>query len=84
MRFALMKGTTMKNLNWLEMLNRLYLVVWIAAGSVMTSVAVVISLENGRNLLEAVGIFVAAWTVPPILRAVVRWVYAGLQTKKTG
>jgi hypothetical protein len=50
----------------------------------MTSVAVVISLENGRNLLEAVAIFVAAWAVPPILRAVVRWVYAGLQTKKTG
>lgn len=74
----------MKNLNWLEMMNRLYLVVWIAAGSVMTSVAVVISLENGRNLLEAVAIFVAAWTVPPILRAVVHWVYAGLQTKKTG
>ena len=99
----------MKDLNWLEMLNRLYIVAWvifaIAAtisgylagfGEIKPEPAIEIGpsgviapqatpFDWGSVPMNAgilVGSLAYGIIVPYILRSVVRWVYAGLKSKK--
>ncbi len=70
----------MKDLNWLELINRLYIVVWV----VVSWLGIGVVADRSKDILTgAIGV-IAVCVAPYILRAVVRWVYVGLQTKKTG
>lgn len=76
----------MKELNWLELLNRLYLVAWVVFSTTMIPLALneQIRYDDPYKVIKGAGAILFFIVAPYIFRSVVRWVYAGLQTKKTG
>lgn len=74
----------MKHLNWLELVKRIYLVLWgtFIVAMILWMFNLVVLESKPEILVAAVPIIAGSVIGPWILLKIARWVYAGLNEKR--